>query len=130
MKRLSLDAATVFVVSLAISLACGTPTPVPDPPGPTPDAFTGAVVDCSLLEVVSESPGAESAVRACIVGETVASCLVELTRQYRVDTIACVVRDLGDLENRRALSGNVGSDSTTIDNAARAWIQAERLGYR
>jgi len=121
----------VAVLFAACHISCGTgPTPVPDPPGPTPDAFTGAVVDCSLPEVVGESPQAESSVRGCLVGETVASCLVDLTGQHRVDTIACVVRDLGDIENRRVLSGHVGADSTAIDNAARAWIQAERLGYR
>ena len=120
---------TRLLVIVALLVACGTgPTPVP---GPTPaDPFAGAIVDCAAPEPAGEAPQAESAVRACLVGEAVAPCLVAASSSYRVDTIACVVRELGDGENRRVLSGNLGPDSTTIDNAARAWIQAERLGYR
>jgi hypothetical protein len=112
-------------------LGCATPTPVPDPPGPTPaDVFAGAIVDCSAPEVVGEFAPAEPAVRACLVGEATSACLVEASASYRVDTIACVVRELGIEANMAVLGGRVGVDDSTVDAAARRWIDQEHLGYR
>ena len=120
---------TVLLSCLFAAIGCGTNPPTPDPPAPT-DVFAGAIVDCSAPEVAGESPQSEPAVRACLVGEAVAPCLVELAGRHRVDTIACVVRDLGWDENKRVLSGQLGPDSTTIDNAARSWIRERKVGYR
>jgi len=47
-----------------------------------------------------------------------------------VDTIACVVRRQGWDANKRVLAEQPGTDDTTVDEAARAWIRREGLGYR
>ena len=121
-------AATGLALSLLGLVACGTVEPVPTPTTDSP--FRGAIVDCRNPALASETVELDAPVRACLVGAEASACLTRLTASARVDSIACVVRMQGVDANRRVLSGDLGGDATMIDNAARAWIRQEVIGYR
>jgi hypothetical protein len=122
----------VVIATMLVAFGCTTPSPVPDPPGPTPttDVFDHAIINCELPVVAEESPALESVVRGCLVGESTAACLTDLTEGYHVDAVACVVRRLGHDANKRVLAGQVRVDDTTVDESARAWIRQKAIGYR
>ncbi len=120
---------------VALFVACATPGPVP-PPVPTPtDPFANAIIDCGSPEVPEQSVAADPLVLDCLAGDKsitpgTAACLAGLYPASTLNTIACIVRDYGIVANRRVLAGETATQTTTIDNAARAWITQERLGYR
>lgn len=116
----------LFAATVVALGGCATPGPVPVPP----DIFGGAVVDCGLPEVEGQAPYARASVRACLLEAATSACLVKAADSYRVDTIACVVRTEGEDSNRRVLSGDLAGDATTVDGAARMWIERERISYR
>lgn len=117
----------LFAAAVVAFGGCATPGPVPPLPD---DVFAGAVVDCGLPEVEGQAPYARASVRACLLEAATSACLVKAADSYRVDTIACVVRAEGEDSNQRVLSGDLAGDATTVDGAARMWIERERISYR
>ena len=124
--------ATMIGLALGAALAsCSTPQPVPVPPTPTPaDPFAGAIVDCSQPEAQAQEAQVRGPVSFCLVSDTTSSCLRTLADTYRVDSIACGVRQVGIDANVHVLAGAPTGNDTTIDNAARAWLVAEKVGFR
>ncbi len=127
---LGLGAALYFL--LASLAGCAGPQPVPPVPGPTPgDPFAGAVIDCAAPEVEQGMVRVDAAVRGCLLGTATAACLVALYPGETVNTIACSTRQVGIDANIAVLRADApAGETTTIDNAARAWITQERLAYR
>ena len=114
----------------ALLAGCATPSPVPTPT-PTPaDPFAGAVVDCETPQVQAEAPRVYPLAGYCLSDGATASCLVSMLDTYRMETIACVVRDLATEANERVLAGKPGGADSIVDNAARAWLTSERIGFR
>lgn len=117
----------LFAATVVAFGGCATPGPVPPLPD---DVFAGAVVDCETPEVQYQGPAAWTPARDCMLSTATSACLAELANRYRVDTLACVVRDLGTMANSRVLAGHAVNGNTEIDNAARAFIRDHRIGYR
>jgi hypothetical protein len=118
----------MLFAAVAVQLGgCATPGPVPPLPD---DVFAGAVVDCETDPVRFEGPSAWASARGCMLSTATSACMADLAGRYRVDTLACVARDLGSDSNEHVLAGTIRNGDTEIDNAARAWIRDHRIGYR
>jgi hypothetical protein len=141
-----------FVIVLAIAFACmmfsGCQLPIPQPvPGPTPapadaaaldavpadvpaiyDPFKDQVFNCHLPVVAAQYEGAEPRVEDCLATPPLA-CLVKLTTAYDINTVACLVRDLGFAANNAMLAAGPGADAP-VASTVRSFINSEDLGFR
>ena len=106
--------------------SCATPTP-------TPSQFFQYVADCGAQECRKSCPELAGPAVECLLSADVTGCLstlvvpaIGITR----DVVACVVRQLGSQSNARMLSDAGEPTDAKIAAAARAWISAEKVGYR
>jgi hypothetical protein len=142
-----------FVIMLAIAFACmmfsGCPLPVPNPvPGPTPapadaavidaapadvpavfDPFKDQAFDCHLAVVAAQYTEASPKVGDCLTAPPLA-CLVRLASSYDINTVACLVRDLGFAANNAVLAGTASGNDGTVAMNVRIFINAEDLGFK
>lgn len=126
-----------IVLFVCLAMAC-VPKPAPSPT--LHDAFTSYVANCTLRVVTDESPVAFEPVEWCLGGNgaadagaidasAVSACLLKAADHYDRNTVACVVRDRGAEAMDRTRYGGAPRE-VRIADAARAWILAERIGYR
>jgi hypothetical protein len=142
----------LFVIMLATAFACmmfsGCPLPIPSPvPGPTPapadaaiidaapadapvifDPFRNQIFNCHLPIVASQYAEASPKVEACLASPPLA-CLTDLLSAYDIDTVACLVRDLGFAANNAMLAAGPGADAP-VATTVRTFINLENLGFR
>jgi hypothetical protein len=120
------------IAGAVILSSCATPGPVPPPPPPVPtDVFSGAVIDCASPEVLGGGIlRADTAVRACLIGTETSACLAALYPGETLNTIACDVRDNGEVEAYRIRIGQGDANTTTVFNAAKSWLIEHRVGFR
>ena len=137
----------LFTVALAILFFCMMFSgchPVPPPaPGPTPttsdaavpdapavsEPFKGRDFDCHLPIVTAQYTEASPKVGACL-GSPPLACLAGLLGTYDIDTVACLVRDLGAEANSAALAGTASGNDGTVAANARIFINTEDLGFK
>jgi hypothetical protein len=137
----------LFTITLAILFFCMMFSgchPVPPPiPGPTPttvdaavadapavpDPFKGRDFDCHLPIVAAQYTEASPKVGSCLASPPLA-CLVGLLDAYDVDTVACLVRDLGFEANNAVLAGTASGNDGTVATNSRLFINAEDLGFQ
>ena len=141
-----------FVIVLATAFACmmlpGCPLPVPNPvPGPAPapadaatldaapadvpaifDPFKDQTFNCHLAVVAAQYTEASPRVEDCLSAPPLA-CLARLTVSYDINTVACLVRDLGFAANNAMLAAGPGADAP-VASAVRTFINSEDLGFR
>ena len=138
----------VALASLFFMMLSGCPHPVPPPvPGPTPpsadaavadaapsdtpvtsDPFKGKDFDCHLPVVAAQYGAALTKVAACL-GSPPLACLAGLLPTYDIDTVACLVRDLGFAANNAMLAAGLEADAT-VASTVRTFINSEDLGFR
>lgn len=143
-----------FVIVLATAFACmmfsGCPLPVPNPvPGPAPapadaatidaapadvpavfDPFKDQTFNCHLTVVAAQYMEASPRVGDCLATEIPPlACLARLTSSYDINTVACLVRDLGFAANNAMLAAGPGADAP-VASAVRTFINSEDLGFR
>jgi hypothetical protein len=133
-----------FIVALATICFCMTfsgcpfPPPVPGPPPASadssvldvpPDPFRGRNFNCHLPIVASQYMEASSKVKGCLDSPPLA-CLTGLLGSYAIDTVACLVRDLGFGANNAVLAGTATGNDGTIATNSRVFINAEDLGFQ
>jgi hypothetical protein len=142
----------LFVIMLATAFACmmfsGCPLPIPSPvPGPTPaqadaaaidaapadvpvifDPFKDQVFNCHLPIVAAQYAEASPSVEGCLADPPLA-CLVGLTSTYDINTVACLVRDLGFASNNAMLAAGPGADAP-VAATVRTFINSEDLGFQ
>ena len=124
--------------ALLVCLACsGCPLPVPVGPSPAtpdassdvPDLFYGKTFDCHAAMVSTQWPAAQDPVEACLAGPP-ASCLAGLTETFDIGTVVCMVRELG-VEATVMVNGGTATDTQKeIAANAKAFIEAEALGFK
>ena len=137
--------ATLFFFMMLSGCPHPTPPPVPWPtplsadaavtdaaPADTPvtsDPFTGKDFDCHLPVVAAQYEEASPKVEACLASPPLA-CLAGLLTTYDIDTVACLVRDLGAEANSAVLAGTASGNDGTVAANARLFINAEDLGFK
>ena len=139
----------VALASLFFMMLSGCPHPVPPPvPGPTPpsadaavadaapsdtpvtfDPFKGKDFDCHLPVVAVQYAEASPKVGACL-GSPPLACLAGLLPTYDIDTVACLVRDLGFEANNAVLAGTASGNDGAVAANARIFINSEDLGFQ
>ena len=118
-----------------ICLDCSLPVPVGPSPSPpdaakdAPDLFYGKTFDCHAAVVTSQWTAAQNSVEACLAKPPVA-CLASLTEIFDINTVTCVVRELG-MEATVMVNGGTATDiQKTVAANANAFITSEQLGYK
>ena len=94
----------------------------------TADPFKGRDFDCHLPVVAAEYTEASPKVEGCLTSPPLA-CLVGLLSTYDIDTVACLVRDLGFEANNAVLAASPGADAP-VASIVRIFINSEDLGFR
>ena len=143
-----------FVIGLAVAFAfactmlSGCPLPIPQPvPGPSPapadaatidaapadvpvlfDPFKDKTFNCHLPIVADQYAEAKPRVGDCLATPPL-TCLVKLTGSYDINTVACLVRDLGFAANNAMLAAGPGADAP-VASTVRSFINSEDLGFR
>jgi hypothetical protein len=141
-----------FIIVLATAFACmmfsGCPLPVPNPvPGPSPapadaaaidaapadlpaifDPFRDQTFNCHLAVVAAQYAEASPRVEGCLAAPPLA-CLARLASSYDINTVACLVRDLGFAANNAMLAAGPGADAP-VASTVRTFINSEDLGFR
>ena len=145
-KARFMSGAWPLLLVLALS---GCPRPIPPPvPGPSPsaadaaaadavsadspvshDPFKGQRFNCHLPAVAAQYDKASSKVGDCLVSPPLA-CLEGLLPSYDIDTVACLVRDLGFEATQAVLAGTDAANLSSVADNARTFINAEQLGFR
>ena len=147
-RKIGLAFAVALTTLFFFMMLSGCPHPVPPPvPGPTPpsadaavadaapadttvtsDPFKGKDFDCHLPVVAAEYTEASPKVEVCLTSSPLA-CLVGLLSTYDIDTVACLVRDLGFEANNAVLAASPGADAP-VASIVRIFINSEDLGFR
>ena len=138
-RKIGLAFAVALATLFFFMMLSGCPYPVPPPvPGPTPpsadapvtsDPFKGKDFDCHL-PVVAAQYGVASPKGAACLGSPPLACLAGLLPTYDIDTVACLVRDLGFEANNAVLAGTASGNDSTVAANARVFINSEDLGFQ
>ena len=149
-KKVGLFLVIVLATAFACMMFSGCPLPVPNPvPGPSPapadaaaidaapadvpvifDPFRDQTFNCHLAVVAAQYTEASPKVEDCLATEIPPlACLARLASSYDINTVACLVRDLGFAANNAMLAAGPGADAP-VASAVRTFINSEDLGFR
>jgi hypothetical protein len=148
-KKLGLGFAPLLAAPFLAMMSSGCPRPIPPPvPGPTPssadaattdaasadfpvshDPFKGQLFNCHLPVVSAQYEAASPRVGDCLASPPLA-CLEGLLPAYDINTVACLVRDLGFEATKAVLTGTDAANLNDVADNARTFINAEQLGFR
>ena len=93
------------------------------------DPFKGQSFNCHLPIVAVQYTEASPKVEACLASPPLA-CLSGLLGAYDINTVDCLVRDLGFEANNSVLAGTASGNDGTVAANARIFINTEDLGFK